>query len=181
MVDVAQMTDDELREQLTQFGVNVGPVTSTTRLFYEKKLGRLLESGGNSASASEEEEEEEEEVEEDEEVQINYGRHQEALQNVCQTVRSSEPVASSPARTPITQARTASPSRGAVKRNVAGSTSQAPSSKLLAPTQKQSSSGGMGMWIKLVFVVVVAILVYLVIVNMNPSAQNKIPSSFSKK
>ncbi len=36
-----QITDDELREQLTEFGYNVGPITETTRHVYIQKLNRL--------------------------------------------------------------------------------------------------------------------------------------------
>ena len=44
-----------------------------------------------------------------------------------------------------------------------------------------SSGGGVGMWLKLVFLVSVAVLVYLVIINMNPSAESKIPLTLDKK
>ncbi|XP_064156588.1 LEM domain-containing protein 1 isoform X1 [Anguilla rostrata] len=68
-MDVAQLTDDELKAQLLQFGVKVGPIVASTRALYERKLQRLLDpaalpdqNGTNEAdqySDSEEDEEEE--------------------------------------------------------------------------------------------------------------------------
>ena len=40
--DVTKLTDEELRAQLTQLGVAVGPIVDTTRSIYEKKLAKLL-------------------------------------------------------------------------------------------------------------------------------------------
>lgn len=52
------------------------------------------------------------------------------------------------------------------------------------PKQSQAagskSGGGISMWLKLIFVVIVAFLVYLVIINMNPSAENRIPLTYKE-
>ena len=49
------------------------------------------------------------------------------------------------------------------------------------PDKKSTKkSSGLALWIKLLLVIVVAVLVYLVIINMNPSAQNKIPMSLEE-
>lgn len=47
--------------------------------------------------------------------------------------------------------------------------------------QKSAGGGGVAMWLKLVFFVSVAALVYLVVINMNPSAENKIPLTLDEK
>ncbi|KAJ8257790.1 hypothetical protein GJAV_G00189710 [Gymnothorax javanicus] len=41
-MDVALLTDDELRARLLQFGVKAGPIVASSRGLYEKKLQRLL-------------------------------------------------------------------------------------------------------------------------------------------
>ncbi|CAJ0604462.1 unnamed protein product [Cylicocyclus nassatus] len=41
MKDVALLTDLELRDELTKYNVDVGPVSGTTRSLYEKKLMKL--------------------------------------------------------------------------------------------------------------------------------------------
>lgn len=46
---------------------------------------------------------------------------------------------------------------------------------------QRSSGGGVGMWLKLIFIISVAVLVYLVVINMNPSAENKIPLTLDEK
>ena len=40
-LEVNSLSDAELRKMLIEQGVDVGPVTSTTRSVYEKKLGKL--------------------------------------------------------------------------------------------------------------------------------------------
>ncbi|KAJ8377698.1 hypothetical protein AAFF_G00254790 [Aldrovandia affinis] len=42
-MDVTQLTDDELKAQLLQYGVKAGPIVASTRALYEKKLQRLLD------------------------------------------------------------------------------------------------------------------------------------------
>lgn len=168
MTAIADLTDDELRQQLQDYGVNVGPIVSTTRLFYEKKLAKLIDSGGQPPSQSEtEESEEEEEEEEDEEVQINYSRQQAPPKPFPQ--HASTPVTMTRDYEPITQARTATPTSAAVRRNVPGR----PVEQRQAATKgsaAQKQGGGWSAWLKLIFVLFVAFLVYLVVINMNPSA-----------
>ncbi|XP_055044050.2 LEM domain-containing protein 1 isoform X4 [Misgurnus anguillicaudatus] len=43
MVDLHQLTDDQLKAMLLQYGVKAGPIVATTRALYEKKLHRLME------------------------------------------------------------------------------------------------------------------------------------------
>ena len=59
-------------------------------------------------------------------------------------------------------------------------TSQRPTSGPTPDKKTAKASGGLALWIKLLFVIVVAVLVYLVIINVNPSAQNKIPMSLEE-
>ncbi|WAR25419.1 hypothetical protein MAR_011123 [Mya arenaria] len=123
--------------------------------------------------------EEEEEEEEDEEVQINY--RPPVQPKPVRPQITSTPVAAEAPRTykPIVQARTATPTMPATRRNV-GRTEAAYTPATSPPTNAASKSGGgggVGMWLKLIFLLVVAFLVYLVVINMNPNAESKIPLS----
>ncbi|XP_075709907.1 LEM domain-containing protein 1 isoform X5 [Rhinoderma darwinii] len=42
-MDIKSLSDNELKEQLRELGVNPGPILPTTRTIYEKKLQQLLE------------------------------------------------------------------------------------------------------------------------------------------
>ncbi|XP_053111033.1 thymopoietin isoform X10 [Hemicordylus capensis] len=44
-VEVADLGNEELKEQLMRYGVNPGPIVATTRKLYEKKLLKLKEQG----------------------------------------------------------------------------------------------------------------------------------------
>ncbi|MBN3315797.1 LAP2 protein, partial [Atractosteus spatula] len=44
-VDVAELTDEDLKDQLLKYGVSVGPIVASTRKLYEKKLQKLLDQG----------------------------------------------------------------------------------------------------------------------------------------
>uniref|UniRef100_W5NEF6 LEM domain-containing protein n=1 Tax=Lepisosteus oculatus TaxID=7918 RepID=W5NEF6_LEPOC len=44
-VDVADLTDEDLKDQLLKYGVSVGPIVASTRKLYEKKLQKLLDQG----------------------------------------------------------------------------------------------------------------------------------------
>ncbi|XP_060575662.1 emerin homolog 1-like isoform X1 [Ruditapes philippinarum] len=177
---IADLTDDELREQLIEYGVNVGPIVSSTRLFYEKKLSKVIAAGGvppHSETEESEEEEDEEEVEE-EEVQFNYRQHTQSVPRPAPGPQyTSTPVTQNQSYTPVTQARVATPTT-ATRRNVPSQQGDGPTSATKPKTTEKQSKGGISMWIKLLFVVIVAFLVYLVIINMNPSAENKIPLTF---
>lgn len=41
MADVSDLADEQLREALTKLGVDVGPITATTRNLYREKLRRM--------------------------------------------------------------------------------------------------------------------------------------------
>ncbi|KAH3820493.1 uncharacterized protein LOC127880831 [Dreissena polymorpha] len=186
--DIADLNDEELREKLIEYGVNVGPITSTTRLFYEKKLGKLIDSGGNPTTQPETEESEEEEEEEDEEVQFNYSKSKPPVQPkpqytstpLVETPNPYKPVETSKPYKPVVQPRTATPTMPA-RRNVPSGTEETVYKKTEVPrntAQKSGGGGGIGMWLKLFFLLSVAFLVYLVVINMNPTAENKIPLTF---
>ncbi|XP_072097357.1 lamina-associated polypeptide 2, isoforms beta/delta/epsilon/gamma-like [Mobula birostris] len=42
-IDMTQMTNENLREQLTKYGYSVGPIVDTTRKVYERKLEQLMD------------------------------------------------------------------------------------------------------------------------------------------
>ncbi|XP_034259487.1 thymopoietin isoform X4 [Pantherophis guttatus] len=42
-IDIAELSNEELKEQLLRYGVNPGPIVATTRNLYEKKLLKLKE------------------------------------------------------------------------------------------------------------------------------------------
>ncbi|XP_052524519.1 thymopoietin isoform X3 [Tympanuchus pallidicinctus] len=44
-LDVTELSNEDLQEQLTKYGVNPGPIVATTRKLYEKKLLKLMEQG----------------------------------------------------------------------------------------------------------------------------------------
>lgn len=44
-LDVADLTDESLKEQLLKYGVRSGPIVASTRKLYEKKLQKLMEQG----------------------------------------------------------------------------------------------------------------------------------------
>lgn len=44
--EVSALSDAELRGELQSLGMNIGPVTGTTRTIYEKKLLKLRQGGG---------------------------------------------------------------------------------------------------------------------------------------
>ncbi|XP_066559268.1 LEM domain-containing protein 1 isoform X2 [Amia ocellicauda] len=55
VMDVHQLTDEELKAELIKYGVKPGPILATTRQLYEKKLQRLLHpSDGQKAPPDEE-------------------------------------------------------------------------------------------------------------------------------
>ena len=45
MANVSSLTDQEIRELLQEYGVDIGPITATTRLVYERKLTKMMGSG----------------------------------------------------------------------------------------------------------------------------------------
>jgi len=55
-INVNELNDEELRENLTKHGIEVGPIVDSTRPLYVKKLSAVLEGGDQVDAASEEEE-----------------------------------------------------------------------------------------------------------------------------
>ena len=47
---VETLSDKALSEQLQTYGENVGPITGTTRTVYERKLAKLMATGGGELS-----------------------------------------------------------------------------------------------------------------------------------
>ncbi|NXD15577.1 LAP2B protein, partial [Nothocercus nigrocapillus] len=50
-LDVAELSNEDLQEQLMKYGINPGPIVATTRKLYEKKLLKLMEHGPELKSA----------------------------------------------------------------------------------------------------------------------------------
>ncbi|XP_061112776.1 LEM domain-containing protein 1 isoform X2 [Conger conger] len=72
VMDVTQLTDDELKAQLLLLGVKAGPIVDSTRVLYERKLQRLLDqapqpdqNGTNEADQYSDSEEDNDDEEED--------------------------------------------------------------------------------------------------------------------
>jgi len=42
-IEISKLSEEELREKISAFGIRVGPLNSSTRPLYEKKLLRLLQ------------------------------------------------------------------------------------------------------------------------------------------
>merc|ERR1711936_931738 len=55
-INVNELNDEELRENLTKHGIEVGPIVDSTRPLYVKKLSAVLEGGDEVDAANEEEE-----------------------------------------------------------------------------------------------------------------------------
>lgn len=50
-LDLALMSEEDLRDQLLKHGVHAGPIVASTRKLYEKKLVKLLDNGANFSEA----------------------------------------------------------------------------------------------------------------------------------
>ena len=48
----SQLTDRQLREELTRHGITVGPIIPSTRAIYEAKLAKVLKEGSSSSSST---------------------------------------------------------------------------------------------------------------------------------
>merc|ERR1712123_387479 len=53
-VDVADMSNKQLKERLTALGINTGPIVDSTRKLYERKLAKLLNRGKEAAHSTDE-------------------------------------------------------------------------------------------------------------------------------
>merc|ERR1711892_209766 len=53
-VDVADMSNKQLKERLTALGINTGPIVDSTRKLYERKLAKLLNRGKEAAYSTDE-------------------------------------------------------------------------------------------------------------------------------
>ncbi|XP_078409868.1 lamina-associated polypeptide 2, isoforms beta/delta/epsilon/gamma-like [Cetorhinus maximus] len=45
LIDVTELSDEDLKEQLVKYGFSAGPIVATTRKVYEKKLEQLMDQG----------------------------------------------------------------------------------------------------------------------------------------
>ena len=54
MVDFENLSDDKLKEALSEKGVEVGPITDNTRYLYKRKLKRLSTEGVGGAQIKKE-------------------------------------------------------------------------------------------------------------------------------
>ncbi|XP_029910723.1 LEM domain-containing protein 1 isoform X2 [Myripristis murdjan] len=89
MLDLADLTDDDLKAMLLKHGVKAGPIVGSTRALYERKLKKLLEpdaqhkpngTGDGALYSDSEEEEEDREEEEEEELDSEQVRQERAAQ-----------------------------------------------------------------------------------------------------
>ncbi|KAL3852715.1 hypothetical protein ACJMK2_016333 [Sinanodonta woodiana] len=174
MESIPEMSNEDLRQQLEAYGVNVGPITASTRKFYEKKLQKKM-SGGDAPQqiqpSSEEEEDEEEEqeamdVDPEDEVQINRKPI---------TVEARRPLPGRQYETTVihrtTHVDTNTNSRIRPKDIV--TQAEPPEEE----TTTEAPKSGFPVWIKLFLLLGTIFIFYLVIKNMDPNAENKIPKS----
>jgi len=52
--EVSELTNEQLRERLSSYGIAIGPVVETTRKFYEKKLAKIMTESAQAYSTDEE-------------------------------------------------------------------------------------------------------------------------------
>lgn len=52
--EVSELTNEQLRERLSSYGIAIGPVVETTRKFYEKKLAKIMTESTQQYSTDEE-------------------------------------------------------------------------------------------------------------------------------
>ncbi|KAK3585827.1 hypothetical protein CHS0354_038352 [Potamilus streckersoni] len=173
MPPIPEMSNEELRQQLEAYGVNVGPITASTRMFYEKKLQKVM-SGGDAPqqvpSSSEEEEDEEQEVEAmdvdpEDSIQINRKPI---------IIEARRPLPGRQYESTVTHRTThADTNNSRIRPKDIVTQAEPPEEE----TNTEAHKSGFSMWIKLIFLLGTIFIVYLVIKNMDPNAENKIPKS----
>ncbi|VDH99174.1 Hypothetical predicted protein [Mytilus galloprovincialis] len=182
-INAEDLTDKELANELRSLGFTPGPIGTTTRRVYEKKLVKLRQSSGDIKVSPKLFQQKYEEVPDDEEKQPPVKPRSPRRRPPPRRIQREEPV-DEPVEEPEEQKITENPvltrrpltarTRGKPER------SSPPASSETTSTTEEKSGGGLPTWVKLVVLLLVAFFVYLVIVNMEPSADGKIPKSITE-
>merc|ERR1711935_762384 len=90
-VDVADMSNKQLKERLTALGINTGPIVDSTRKLYERKLAKLLNRGKEAAYSTDEDVAGE--GDNDEPVENGENAPVETAEEVVGTVEDDQPAA----------------------------------------------------------------------------------------
>ncbi|XP_076074442.1 lamina-associated polypeptide 2-like [Mytilus galloprovincialis] len=182
-INAEDLTDKELANELRSLGFTPGPIGTTTRRVYEKKLVKLRQNSGDAIKVSPKLfQQKYEEVPDDEEKQPPVKPRSPRRRPPPRRIQREEPV-DEPVEEPVEQKITENPvlTRRPLTARTRGKTerSSPPASSETTSTTEEKSGGGLPTWVKLVVLLLVAFFVYLVIVNMEPSADEKIPKSIT--
>ncbi|XP_052072586.1 lamina-associated polypeptide 2, isoforms beta/delta/epsilon/gamma-like isoform X1 [Mytilus californianus] len=183
-INAEDLSDKELANELRLLGFTPGPIGTTTRRVYEKKLVKLRQSSGDAIKVSPKLfQQRYDEVPDDEDKQPPVKPRSPRRRPPPRRIQREEPV-DEPVEEPVEQKITENPvlTRRPLTARTRGKTerSSPTASSETTSTTEEKSGGGIPMWVKLVIFLLVAFFVYLVIVNMEPSADGKIPKSITE-
>ncbi|XP_041350077.1 emerin homolog 1-like [Gigantopelta aegis] len=170
--EISNFSNKELVEKLRDYGVDVGPITVTTRSVYEKKLMKLL-SGVEFESPSKYEPVDDDEESDEDIIETVYTR---STQN---PVRQQKTLFGSAYSEPRRRLEREEPSPGRIPRyEAAGDPAsnlrpvpRRPMPAATSPVKKK----GIPLVVKVSIFVVLLILAFLIVKNMESSAQSNIP------
>lgn len=187
MVDLHQLTDDQLKAMLLQYGVKAGPIVATTRALYEKKLHRLMEGpaqtsqhsvNGTAWTTQYSDSEEDIEGDEDKESETEQHLSKTASQTETSTSRDSATdvltelfpdTAKTPTGIYATKRR---PIKGAAGRPVQF---KYPEMSLLSPTtleRQEIQQRLVPLWVQILVFLLVACLLYIIYLSMEEPPSN---------
>lgn len=187
MVDLDQLTDDQLKAMLLQYGVKAGPIVATTRALYEKKLHRLMEGPAqtsqhsvNGTAWTTQYSDSEEDIEGDEDKESETAQHlsKTASQTETSTSRDSATdvltelfpdTAKTPTGIYATKRR---PIKGAAGRPVQFKYPEMP---LLSPTtleRQEIQQRLVPLWVQILVFLLVACLLYIIYLSMEEPPSN---------
>ncbi|KAJ8302013.1 hypothetical protein KUTeg_021000 [Tegillarca granosa] len=159
---VANLSDEELADELKNLGFVPGPIIASTRKAYEKKLVRLRQSAGGDTSFQQ---------------VIQLSQYEEVPDD-----DDYDPPPREPARPRVTR-RSA-----AARRVVEDEEDETPERTHISSSAGQQENStdnqvqtksGIPVWIKFLILLGVIFFVYLIVINMDPSSDSKVPKSIT--
>ena len=184
IMNVEDLTDKQLSNELLSLGFKPGPIGATTRRVYEKKLVkmRLSAYSANPATISPKLIQPKfSEVPDDEDKQPPAKPRSPKRRPPPRRVPIEDPV-EEPEEESDEEQVIQEPELTRRPLSARQNRTKEPTGRSKPPPNQETnptSTGGIPMWVKLLIFLLVAFFVYLVIVNMEPSADNKIPRSIS--